>query len=319
MTDLIERYVAAVARELPEAQRADIAAELRDELMSEVEAREDALGRPLTRQELESVLVEFGNPLVVAGRYRKVQHLIGPEMFPFWWAALRAVLLVVLALHLALVFLVIVGGQGVPEVVERATPSLFDTLVFAFGAVTLVCAAIERSGKVGALTRWKPVSLPPAEGRSRGRFEVMVEIAMGVIAILWWTGAIHFRRFIPDFWFSLELAPVWTAWWWPILAYLVGELAMNLSALFQPGRVALNRSLMLARNLAGGAILIGVLQAGHFVEVSSATLSPSALAELQANFDRGFSIGIAVAIVVFLVMAAVEAWRLRDALRLARA
>ena len=32
MSDLIDRYLAAIARELPEAQRADITAELRDEL-----------------------------------------------------------------------------------------------------------------------------------------------------------------------------------------------------------------------------------------------------------------------------------------------
>lgn len=311
MTDLIERYVAAIARELPERLRADIAAELQDELMSRIEAREDQLGRPLTRAELEAALVEFGNPLVVAGRYRKHQHLVGPELFPFWWAALRVTLLVIVAVHIAVAAVAILGGAVLPDVF----PSLLETAVFAFGAVTLVFAAVERFGKPSVFARWKPSALPPARGRTRRRFDILVEIAMGVVAILWWTGAIQFRRFIPELWFDLELAPVWAAWWWPILAYLGGELAMNLIALLQPGRVALNRGLMLARCLAGAAILAGVLQAGHFVEVSSRTLTPTALATVQANFDRGFSIGITVTIVVFLSMAAVEAWRLRKALR----
>lgn len=315
MTDLIERYVAAVARELPEAQRADIAAELRDELMSGLEAREEALGRPLARGELEAALVDFGNPLVVAGRYRRVQHLIGPEMFPFWWAALRAVLLVIAAIYLALAILVIVGGGGVPEVVERATPSIIETLIFAFGAVTLTCAAIERFGKPQVLARWKPANLPPAQGRARKRFDIMVEIAMGVVAILWWTGAVHFRNLLPGLWLRLDLAPVWTLWWWPILIYLTGELAMNVNALLQPGRVALNRSLAIARDLAGAAILLGVLQADRIVEVSAAHLSRSALAEIQSNVDRGFHVGLTVAILLFLAMAALEAWRLRASLR----
>jgi len=316
MTDLIDRYLAAIARELPEKQRADITAELRDELMSRVEAQEDRQGRPLSESEFEALLLDFGNPLVVAGRYRRTQHLIGPGMYPFWWAALRVVLLVVAALYIALTFLVIAGGEGVAEAVERATPSLVDTLVFAFGGVTLTCAVIERFGGGRALARWKPSALPPAKGRSRRRFDIMVEIAMGVVAILWWTGAIHFQRFVPNLWFQLELAPIWITWWWPILAYLTYELAMNLSALFQPGRIVLNRGLMLVRNLAGAGILTGVVQAGSFVEVASATIPPSALMQVQANFDQGFRVGITIAILVFVTMAAVEAWQLRGALRL---
>ena len=73
--DLIDRYLAAVGRELPPRTRADILAELRDELMSGAEAREVRLGRRLNAAEQADLLMEFGNPLLVAGRYRKVQHL----------------------------------------------------------------------------------------------------------------------------------------------------------------------------------------------------------------------------------------------------
>ena len=93
--DLLERYLGAVARNLPERQRADVTAELRDALLSEVEAEESRLGRAQTRDELEALLVRFGHPLTVSGRYRKTQHLIGPEVFPFWWAGLKAALTIV--------------------------------------------------------------------------------------------------------------------------------------------------------------------------------------------------------------------------------
>ncbi|WP_334161979.1 hypothetical protein [Phenylobacterium sp.] len=80
--DLVERYLAAIGRELPEGHRADITAELRDELLSKIEEREAAAGRALDRRELERLLVEFGHPLVVAHRYRRIQHLVGPAVFP---------------------------------------------------------------------------------------------------------------------------------------------------------------------------------------------------------------------------------------------
>ncbi|HEY0435811.1 MAG TPA: hypothetical protein VGC92_04175, partial [Phenylobacterium sp.] len=105
--DLIERYLAAVARQLPAKQAADIRAELGDVLLSRVEEQEARLGRPLNRPELEALLIDFGNPLSVAGRYRKVQHLIGPEVFPYWWAAVKIMLAVLAGVYLVLV---IVGG-----------------------------------------------------------------------------------------------------------------------------------------------------------------------------------------------------------------
>ncbi|HEY0650045.1 hypothetical protein [Phenylobacterium sp.] len=315
MTDLIERYLAAIARELPEAQRADITAELRDELMSGVEAKEDGLGRPLEREELENHLVEFGNPLLVAGRYRRTQHLIGPEMFPFWWAGLRASLLVVAAVYLVLAFIRVFAGGEADEVATRASESLTLALVFTFGAVTLFCAAVERWGKPGVLARWKPRNLPPARGRTKGRFEIMVELGMGFVALLWWTGVIHFRNVMPGVELRVDLAPVWTAYFWPILAYLLGELAVNTQALLRPGRVKLNAGLAIARNLAGAAILTGVIQAGHFVLVSADHIQPDVLATLQTNFDRGFRVGIGVAIGIFLWLAAFEAWRLRQFVR----
>ena len=47
--DLIERYLAAISRNLPAKQAGDITAELRDVLLSRVEDREATLSRPLTK------------------------------------------------------------------------------------------------------------------------------------------------------------------------------------------------------------------------------------------------------------------------------
>ncbi|MEI9890346.1 MAG: hypothetical protein WDN45_06730 [Caulobacteraceae bacterium] len=86
---LVDRYVAAIGRDLPKHQAAEITAELKDVLLSKIEDREAEFGRVLTDKEVEEMLIAFGHPLVVAGRYRKTQYLIGPEAFPFWLATMR--------------------------------------------------------------------------------------------------------------------------------------------------------------------------------------------------------------------------------------
>jgi hypothetical protein len=317
-SNLIDRYMAAIARELPDAQRVDITAELRDALMSRIEAKEEALSRPLTRDELEAELIAFGNPLSVAGRYRKTQHLIGPDVFPFWWAGLRAALLIVGAVYLVLAILAVVGGADTASLVDKASPSLSVALVFTFGAVTLVCAAIERFGKPGMLMRFRPSQLPPVKGRSRRRFEILVELLMGFAALLWWLGVLRFSRFMPLGSLQVELASVWTDWFWPIAIYFAAEMAMNLTALLRPAWVRLNSSLMIVRNLVAATVLATIQQTDRLVDVSSTSVEPEVLAQIQANFDRGMHIGVAVAIAIFLILAAIEAWRLVRHVRMSR-
>ena len=310
--DLIDRYLGAIARQLPDAQKADVTAELRDVLLSQVEDEEARLGRPQTQEDLESLLIRFGHPLTVAGRYRKTQHLIGPEVFPFWWASLKMSLAIVVGVYLVLAILVAVDGDDSAKVGDRTSPTLTATLLLTLGAVTLVFALIERFGKVAILSRWTPGKLPPASGRSVSPFEAGIEIGVGVVFILWWIGLIQFRNLLPDHALRLDLAPVWTDWFWPILIYSVYELAANLMALLRPGQARLVESLLAIRSLIAAAMLCGIYQAGHWVVVGSAVLPPPALAMTQANFDKGMKIGITGAILVYVILAGVSLWRLRQ-------
>ena len=310
--DLIERYLGAIARQLSDAQKADVCAELRDVLLSQVEDEEGRLGRPQTREELEALLVRFGHPLTVAGRYRSTQHLIGPEVFPFWWAALKMSLAIVIGVYVVLAVLSVVGGEDAELIGDRTTPTLTATLLLTLGAVTLVFALIERFGKSTLLNRWKPGQLPPASGRSVSPFEAGLEIGVGVVFILWWIGFIQFRNLLPDHALRLDMAQVWTYWFWPILIFSAYELAANLFALLRPGQARLVESLLAIRSLVAAAMLCGIYQAGHWVVVGSSTLPAAELAKTQANFDKGMAIGIAGAILVYLTLACASLWRLRQ-------
>ena len=311
MTDLLERYLAAIARNLPDAQRRDVTAELGDLLLSEIEEEEGRLGRPQTREELEALLIRFGHPLTVSGRYRKVQHLIGPEIFPFWWAAVKVSLAVVIGIYVVLVAIGMMATGAVADDIAESAPGLVPALLATVGGLTLAFAAIEQFGPRGRRIPWKPRQLPPARGGSPPTFELVVEIGMGAVALLWWIGLIHFPNTIPQIGLRVDLAPVWRAWFWPITIYIGFEMGVNLFALFQPGRFRTVGLLSITRNLAGAAILSAIYQAGHWLEVSLTVLDPPALAEAQARFDTGMRIGIGCTILVFLVIAAVSAWRLR--------
>lgn len=304
MNDLIDRYLAAVARELPEGERADIAAELRDELMSGVESKEDELGRPLERRELEAELIAFGNPLLVAGRYRRVQHLIGPQMYPFWWAAMRATLVVIAAIYAILIVLGLILGRG--HVSGLDVPEPLNVVVFAFGAVTGVCALVERYGRLEWFARWRPERLPPAQGKRASRFELLTELGMGAVFLLWWTGAIHVRDIAPDVGLSIDMGPFRATWFWWILGYSIVDIGSSFVALVRPDRVGLVRWMIVWRSLLGAAILVGVFQAGPFLIVSG----PAAPA--QESIELGLRLGLGVAIALFLLRAGAEVWRVRQ-------
>jgi hypothetical protein len=320
--ELLDRYLNAISEQLPSAQKADVSAELRDLLLSRIEEEQARLGHTLTREELEAVLVGFGHPLTVAGRYRRVQHLIGPEVFPFWWASLKMSLLIAAGVYLVLAILALAAGGDAARIADRTESMLAPTLVFVFGVVTLVCALIERFGKTAMLTRWRPRDLPPAHPRRRSRFDIVVEIGVGVVAILWWSGVITFggslpglHEISPEIGLRIELAPVWTAWHWPILVFLIYEVAAYLTALLRPGWVLAVEGLLLIRSLMALTILGLVYQAGHWLVVSADVWTPAVLAQAQANFDRGMKIGITVAILIFLTKAANSIWRIWQARR----
>jgi hypothetical protein len=307
--DLIERYLAAIGRELPQKERSDILAELREVLVDKLDTLKAAAGGKASRTDVEAMLIGYGHPLTIAGRYRGSPSLIGPEVFPFWWKTMKMALVIVAIVYLALAGVMLFSGQSGHTVARYAENSLQMALAATFGVVTLVFAGIERFGKPAMLTRWKPRNLPPA-GRRTGPFERIAEAVSAAIFLLWWTGAIHFRPWLPDTGLWLGLAPVWAAWFWPILGYSAFEIASNLFALAQPQRVVVNGTMRMLKFLLGAAIMSGVYEAGHWIDVSAPYIPATALAILQTNMDLGMKIGVGMTVLIMLCMAGVEAWRL---------
>ncbi|MBA4000537.1 hypothetical protein [Brevundimonas sp.] len=171
---LTEKYLKAVAAQLPAAGREDVIAELRDALMSRMEDREAELGRPLTEAEEEAVLREMGHPLAVAARFGAgPHHVVGPELYPWWLFGVKTALTVLLVITvIGAVVRMLVGEVEAAQAFGQAIHGLLWSGMMIVGFATVAGFIIERmKDKPAFLTEWR--------ARDLGLFE------MGVFSSAW--------------------------------------------------------------------------------------------------------------------------------------
>lgn len=171
--ELLDRYLFAVGRYLPKDRGADILAELRANILSMAEDREQELGRPLNLDEEEAILKQHGHPMLVAARYMPRQYLIGPTIFPFYWHLIKTafpwvVLLYALAHGVRFLF-----EPVTMQAIVDAVLGFFPVAFYMAGWVTIVFAVMEyarenyiQNSKV--LYAWSPRNLPRAEPEPAG-------------------------------------------------------------------------------------------------------------------------------------------------------
>ena len=140
--ELIDRYIYAVTKRLPEKQREDIEKELRgliDDMLAE-------RGPNPTEQDVEAVLRELGDPARFADQYRgKNRYLISPEYFDKYLTVLKIALAgVALGMTVATVVqYAVTPPDNIAGVFGDIVGSIFMALVQAFAWVTLIFALID--------------------------------------------------------------------------------------------------------------------------------------------------------------------------------
>lgn len=321
--ELLDRYLNAVRFWLPAAQQDDIIAELGDDIRSQVEERESALGHKLDDDDVAAILKERGHPMLMASRYLPQRSLIGPVLYPAYVVVLRVVLLWVMIP----VFVLIVG----PVVIATAanpTAGAIQTVwnlamanVFALGVITLVFAILERR-PLRELEKWDPRKLPhvpkatfiadpakPAAGKAIPRATSIAELICGVICTgvcmqaAWYLGGFNLDIV------HVALAPVWRSVYWLILLSCVAGIPMGWFGLVWPSRIRLRSIIRLSID-AVTLIAIGVLsQAGTLLTLTSPKLSPASLAEAMRWTTLGLQIGLGAAAIVSLIDMAQEGRR----------
>jgi hypothetical protein len=271
--ELLESYLRAVKRYLPLLQRNDIIKELADDLRSQMEEKEAALGRPLTHEEVAAFLRQNGDPMTVARRYRHDSpsltigwELIGPELFPMY----LIILSVNLVLTLACVAITLLLVHVPISLQEFVFPVLIQITV-----LTVVFIGLN-------LVRRKcpqPWYYPPAELTPMMpvvRWYSIAGLFLWVPVLLWWLALPHYPILILGSAAEhLKLAPAWHNFYVPILLLLVASVAQRVISLSRPGWTWLLPFTRLVIN----AVSVPVL---YFLVFKSHTLVVVA-AEFQGN------------------------------------
>jgi hypothetical protein len=187
--ELIDRYLQAVRFWMSKGHE-DVIAELAEDLHSQVDAKEEEVGRPLGEDEVAAILKRCGSPIVMAGRLRPQAYLIGPTMFPVY----RFILKVSLLWIMVPVFIFIVGpvnyaeSKSVGVAILHTLGALWPAGFIAAGIITLVFAALERAqSQFCAPDRWDPKSLPPLQKQQRktSKVNVVCELIFNLLGFVW--------------------------------------------------------------------------------------------------------------------------------------
>ena len=223
---LTERYVHAATRTAPEAQRDELARELRERIGDAIDARLAAGDGSSAGDAEVAALTELGDPeRLAAGYLDRPLQLIGPRYYLDWLRLLKLLAAIVVPIATGAVILarLISGGTAGEAIVDGLSTGLAVAVHLAFW-VTLVFAIIERTSRTAPLATWTPAHLPelPAP-RQVGLGDLIASIVflvLFVVALVWQ----HFTVQFPGSETTPVLNPeLWSFW----LPYLIGVAAVE--------------------------------------------------------------------------------------------
>ncbi|HEY3800627.1 MAG TPA: hypothetical protein VGL58_19920 [Caulobacteraceae bacterium] len=319
--ELIDRYLESVRWFLPSEGRDDILAELRDVLLNRREEKQAELGRAPTRSEDEALLLEFGNPVVVAARYGRQRYLIGPAVYPVFSLVLKLVLAVMAASAVIAAVVATIGSHGdAAHGLGMALAVAWNGAFVSIGIITVIFAGLERSGAFRRMTEsWSVSDLPRTHvARRRVRRQTWVDWVAGIVGqslfILWWIGLIHFwPSDIPAKTggvMHFALTPQLAGLYWQVLALSAGVIAVNLAKLAGLGRRPAAAALDLALAIATIVVALLAMRIGALVAITGVGVAPTVLVQAQYGVDLGVHIALVVAVCGGAINAAISAWRL---------
>jgi hypothetical protein len=314
-TDLVDRYLYAARFWLPKAQQEDIVAELREDLLSQVEEREALLGHSLDDDEVVAILKRRGDPMKVAGGYLPERRLINPAVLPVYWLVLKVVLLWVLAPLFALVFLGPVTTGARPwQALLVCLVEYWRAAFMTVGMVTVAFVLLDRYRvRFQHAGKWDPRKLPRVPGTqdNKARWNGLTGFIFGLAAASLWVWLVRDgnQASFPGG-LRLSLGPVWRQIYWPVLALTVTNATANLLSFLRPGSLRIHSGVRIGVGVCGLVIAAVVLKAPSPVEIAGGGLPTRDLAGKLASLNALIDWTIIVAAVITVGNAISETRRL---------
>lgn len=188
--ELIQRYVAAVVRGVPEQQRADVAAELTASIADAVDDRV-AAGSD-TGSAITEVVTELGDPNTLAAQYGgRGRFLVGPDYYNEYVMLLRTLLMIIVPIVLVAVGIAgVIGDDGPISILLSAVGTVFQVGVQLAFWITVVFVILERTQTPVRDAPWSPDDLPEVVDRRIGFGETVFSVVFTFI-FMW---AIWYQR-----------------------------------------------------------------------------------------------------------------------------
>lgn len=324
--NLVDRYLRAVKEQLPRAQQDDIIGELSENLRAQMDEEEAARGRPLLDDEQAAILKRFGNPMVVAARYRGDtrsvsfgRQLIGPELFPTYAKVLT--INVVITVLVTAVILLVGGGSLWSSIYGGLVP-----IAIQFGIVTAIFIAADRRFASDP-DRWDPFTVgsvdPGLDDRSLDGIAthligsakpntVPYSTSMLDLAVTAITLACSLAIGLPDSAGPMTAGPSWANLYVPVnillAVALVGPIVTLLRPTWTQFRVA-------ARALFDGVFLVLLaisLAIGQWIVVADPATATPRLVDVVGLINAAVAISIVVTMAFAAVSLVLELRRLRQ-------
>jgi len=230
--EILESYLRAVKRCLPRAQSTDIIKELADELRSQMEDKESALGRAMTDEEIAAFLKRHGDPMIVARRYRQDApsltigvELIGPELFPMYLIILGSTLILSIACTVTALLVL-----RLPITIQVFYIPVFSQ-IFCQTLVFIVLNFVRR--KYPQPWYYPPPEMTPMIPIPRGYS--IAGLILWLPVLLWWLALPSYPRLILGSSAGyLKLSPAWHTFYIPVLLLVMGSVSQRLINLIRP-------------------------------------------------------------------------------------
>jgi hypothetical protein len=309
---LTDRYVDAAMRTVPEAQRGDLAAELRASIDDQIDARiadgEDAAVAERT------VLTDLGDPdRLAAGYTDRPLWLVGPRYFLDWWRLLKLLLWIVpVCAAFGVSLAKVLEGASLGEVIGAVVPVVISVVVHLAFWTTLVFVVLERTGyETMTSGPWTLDQLPEPRQKGVGLGDMiasLVFLAIMVGVVLWDL----FVGFVPTEPGLSFLDPGLWPWW--ILA-LFGVMALEaVLAIVVYAIGHWTAGLAVANGILNLVIAVPAL----WLLFEGSLINPAFFTTIIP--DDGDEVGQIIAIIAGFVIAGVAIWDTVDAsLKAARA
>lgn len=192
--EMIDRYIYAVTQKLPQRQREDIAKELRGLIADMLEER--VQNNMPTAQDIEAVLMELGDPRILAQKYRGTKkYIIGPELFDGYLWSLKYILIAVsIGISVSFIVQTVMDPTSILEHFVEIIISFFTVIPMVIGWLTIVFAIIQyyEAENMKEYTKgepWKPSNLAqiPDPKRQIKRCEAIAGIVFYTIVMVLFT------------------------------------------------------------------------------------------------------------------------------------